>query len=896
MTTAEGPTPSSFYDFVAPDERRRLLTAAALAAVFVPGFGVVDRLMYPEQFKLLLAIRGVLCLASIGAFALTATARTYRQLATISFSLFIVLCGGLSSMMPFIGGHRSEYFLGIVQVFLGAALLFTWPRWVSAAGFGIALAFYFVPILFEPAIDVRLFASHGGFMVIIAAIAMICMQMRMSLSEKAFLASQALAKSNADLKELNREKDQMFQNISHEFRTPLTLILAPAERLMETSPPEQRAAFEIIRDNTLRLLNLINDLLDLAKLSAVGVTVFKRPVSVGHVLNRLARDAGELATRQKLRLDLELDSGLPNYALDARYFEKAVLNLLSNAFKFTPPGGTVVLAARDGPKGLVVEVRDSGPGIPEELRGKLFHRFQQLDEGSTRRYGGTGIGLALVQELVTLMGGQVLVASDVGRGSTFSLHFPATMRTQEVPTDGLDSMTSAIAAMSRQAALSALATERRTDGIQEGGDRGPKILVAEDDVGLSRQLMTLLVPSYRVTCVSNGKEALARAIQDPPHVVISDVMMPEMDGLQLAAALRDLPALRDTAIALLSARADLDDRVAGRKIGVDTYLTKPFHPAELLATLEGLLRSRLRLVGPYLLHRPIASGGQGEIFLAERVETGELAAVKLLGRTATDTTSRERLKREAQVLQKLRHPNVVRFLDHGFAQDRAYLAVEFLVGSTLRGLLDAHQPIDPGSIAAIGRALADGLAAVHAAGVLHRDIKCENVMILSDGKTIADRVRLIDFGIVQDHDAASLTREGQVVGTITYLAPELMAGSLASPQSDIYAAGVVLYALATGGVPFKDRNPSSLLQSLAKEGVPRADRARPNLPPGLAEIIAKATALAPVNRYASSAELRDALDGLGLPPGELSVRSAFDPGLNIAATSARTLAVPKVSA
>jgi serine/threonine-protein kinase len=204
---------------------------------------------------------------------------------------------------------------------------------------------------------------------------------------------------------------------------------------------------------------------------------------------------------------------------------------------------------------------------------------------------------------------------------------------------------------------------------------------------------------------------------------------------------------------LLTAKAELEDRVAGRKLGVDTYLAKPFHPAELVASVEGLLRARLTLVGPYVLHRPLGAGGQSEVFVGEHVDTGQLAALKLLGRSATGAVARERLKREAQALEKLAHPNVVRVLAHGFGEDHAYLATELLNGASLKQVLATLGPLKPGAVAEIGVALCDALQAVHASGLVHRDIKCENVMLLKTPEALGPRVRLIDFGIAAQEGA-----------------------------------------------------------------------------------------------------------------------------------------------
>ena len=672
-----------------------------------------------------------------------------------------------------------------------------------------------------------------------------------------------LADSNERLEQLHRHKNEMFQNVSHELRTPLTSIMAPLEDLLEQAdiPTKHRVRLGGMRKNAFRLLGMINDLLDLAKLEATALEFHPTPVDLAETCARLAEELEPTAADRGVSLRFDGATAGVWGALDEQFVERILVNLLSNAFKFTPRGGAITLTLAPSEAELRVSVADTGPGIPPEAHARIFERFQQLDEGTTRRHGGTGLGLALVQELTQLMGGRVELQSEVGDGTCFTLVFPGSTRI-DAPQDTQPGYAGeGLADLSRRAVYASL--DMTGDEMLVRGERGPLVVVAEDDPGIRRELTELLAPHYRVYACRNGKEALHITLHQRPHAVLSDVMMPHIDGLQLAAEIRKRPELRSTALVLLSAKGSVEDRVTGRSLGVDAYLTKPFHPKEVLATLEGLLRSRMRVLGSYMLSERIGSGGQGEVFRAEHLESGELAAIKILS-GGNDASSKQQLDEERRALSRLRHPNIVRVLEEGEFEDRYYVVMEHLQGQTVADVVSQRGGLSVEQVADIGFALSDALTVVHGAGIVHSDIKASNIMVVRGEDAVRDRVRLIDFGAVY-HPLQS--RNSKVMGTLAYFAPEVLDGGKVSEASDVYSLGVCAYYALTGKMPFTGNDNGALTQSILDgHYTPLHELLGDSVTP-LAPIIDRALARDPTDRFPSAADLRDAFEATTPPEG-----------------------------
>jgi PAS domain S-box-containing protein len=408
------------------------------------------------------------------------------------------------------------------------------------------------------------------------------------------------------LAELDRAKTAFFSNVSHEFRTPLTLLLGPLEEVAAhpATPADVRAYLEIAQRNALRLQKLVNSLLDFSRIEAGRVQACYEPTDLAAVTSHLASNFRSAVERAGLALDVDCPPlGEPVY-VDREMWEKIVLNLVSNAFKFTLQG-TIGVRMRREAGHAVLEVSDTGVGIPQHELSRVFERFHRVEGTAGRTQEGSGIGLALVQELVKFHGGGISVASVPGVGTTFRIAVPLGrdhLSSDRIRAPRTLSSTAIGARAFVEEALRWIPDANVASGLavqDEGagptlGDRfetnaGARILLADDNADMRAYLCDLLSRTYGVEAVADGQEALAAARRERPDLILCDVMMPRLDGIGLLRALRAEQALRDVPVILLSARAGEEARLGALEAGADEYLVKPFSARELAARVGALL-------------------------------------------------------------------------------------------------------------------------------------------------------------------------------------------------------------------------------------------------------------------------------------------------------------------
>jgi PAS domain S-box-containing protein len=405
------------------------------------------------------------------------------------------------------------------------------------------------------------------------------------------------------LAELDRAKTAFFSNVSHEFRTPLTLMLGTLEEMLagshENSPNGNRALTGVAHRNGLRLLKLVNTLLDFSRIEAGRIQATYQPTDLPGFTEDLASTFRSAMEKAGLRFRVDCAPLPEQVYVDHDMWEKIVLNLLSNAYKFTFEG-EVRVSLRPSPDGLAAEfeVSDTGAGIPDHELPRLFERFHRVEGARGRTHEGTGIGLALVQELVRLHGGSISAESRIGKGSAFTVRIP--FGSAHLPQSRIGSKCDASESMRTSAYAEEALCCLPDAGVEtpvlvepapaplqnsQNGVR-PKILLADDNADMREYLRRLLAPRYDVHAVSNGAEALKSAQSHAPDLVLSDIMMPELDGFALIERLRAHPATAATPVILLSARAGEEAKVEGIAAGADDYLIKPFSARELLARVE----------------------------------------------------------------------------------------------------------------------------------------------------------------------------------------------------------------------------------------------------------------------------------------------------------------------
>jgi len=406
-----------------------------------------------------------------------------------------------------------------------------------------------------------------------------------------------------NLRELDRARSRFFANVSHEFRTPLTLTIGPLDDIQAglhgelPAPMAQQVA--LARRNAGRVLDLINQILDVARLESGRTPLQARSLNLGAFVEAVAQPFSAMAARKAMTFDIDLPATPVEVYADPAQLEKAVANLLSNALKFTPEGGTVrvTVAAEDGTAHM--DVRDSGPGISADDLPYVFDRFYQVNESSQTQLG-TGIGLALAKEVVDLHGGTLTVESEEGFGSTFTVMLPlgrAHLEPEQIVEDPGPWTPGATPAMVSLAEPSGDGLADPVDAGDENADDVTTVLVVEDHPEVRAYVRRHLEgeAGYRVLEAADGEAGLALAKSHLPDLVLSDVMMPKLGGLGLCRALKADPETDFIPVILLTAKAAPENRLEGLGELCDDYLTKPFDVAELRARIGNLIAVRTRL-------------------------------------------------------------------------------------------------------------------------------------------------------------------------------------------------------------------------------------------------------------------------------------------------------------
>ena len=389
------------------------------------------------------------------------------------------------------------------------------------------------------------------------------------------------------LKSLDAFKNRFFTNITHEFRTPLTVILGMTEQVLGGEVARSHSAaiaqpLKLVKRNGENLLRLINQLLDLAKLESKKLKINYIQGDVVPYLRYIAESLQSLANAQNVLLRVESNRAEIIMDYDPERLLQIVHNLLSNAIKFTPSGGRIALSVLHQGDFLLLKVADTGSGIAPEDLPYLFDRFYQAHNLEKARAGGTGIGLALTKELVELLGGKISLESELGKGTTFTVRLPIANNAAWVGD------VATFADVERDKAVPQSQALPKDTTL-------PTLLVIEDNPDVMAYLAACLQDTYALDFAYNGRAGIEKALETIPDLIVSDVMMPEKDGFEVCGTLKNDERSSHIPIVLLTAKADVENRIAGLRRGADAYLAKPFHQEELLVTLENLLEQRKAL-------------------------------------------------------------------------------------------------------------------------------------------------------------------------------------------------------------------------------------------------------------------------------------------------------------
>ncbi len=580
-------------------------------------FGALDLISAPDNLAAAWTVRGAVTAVALGVLGLTWLPRFRKWMQWIISAL--MLAGGLGLVLMLALDPTGEnYYDGPLLIILTTFVMMR-LRFVFATSVSLLVLASYTAV--AAGLKAAPFVNPVGNVVMMSATVLIGMVAGYLLEDYArreFWQTKVLNEKRKENARLLRSRSRFFANVSHEFRTPLTLILGPLDDWLNDPPSAVPAGLRTdlsrMRKSADRLLRLINQLLDLARLEVGEWQPQFEPVDLVPFTRDLTRTFQGESERQNI--DLTFDAtGEARLPADPEMLETVITNLVANAIKFTPEDGTVRVAVEPGDDAVSLIVRDTGPGIPEEDVPHVFDRFHQADDSALRRHDGTGIGLSLAKELVQAHDGDIEVESEVGFGTTFTVTLPTSQPGEsagssrpadaarvdrppfhapsiDIDTEASDTEASDAASTNGNASAGA-----ETDGRADGRSKADTetLLVVDDDSDIRSYVARGLSDTYQILEAENGAEGLDRARDAMPDLIITDIMMPEVDGYELCETIKSSDVLDHVPVLMLTARAEPDRAAEGFDAGADAYLAKPFSMRDLRARIHSLLQNRRRL-------------------------------------------------------------------------------------------------------------------------------------------------------------------------------------------------------------------------------------------------------------------------------------------------------------
>jgi signal transduction histidine kinase len=609
---------------IAFDNARR---AAVFAGIFMLLGWSLDLIIFNDKALTFLVIRATCAILLGGIFWFLGRKRHSKGAHVAAQGIALLPLISICVMIALTDGGNSVYYAGLNIVLVGLSLLLRWSFWNSLGMILSCFASYALCVWVSPVDpDFHTLFGNSYFLfvtsVFVLAGSYFYENLRFSefsLRTEVERSRELLESQNRQLSELDEAKTRFFANISHELRTPLTIMLGITERLkrvlgLQNPDPSVNEMTSMLEQNGLRLLKLIDDLLDLVRFDTGHADINRQPTLIAAHIEGLLRSLRHLAEQDRVALLWECHSEHESIQLDRDKFDKILLNLVINAIKFTPSGGSIELKVTVENSLLRLTVEDTGVGIPPEVLPRIFDRFWQVDTSSTRKFQGAGIGLALVRSLTEAMAGSVKVSSKIGHGTIFTIEMPADAGAASDSTSRLEvdedhplKDGGNIAQLHRKAAMSIPGKmgARNTTPIQQGGQlpspligrpsgARPLVLIADDEPDI-RRFLRMQMENVDVIEASDGAEALEIARLRRPQLALLDHMMPEMDGVEVCKRIRENHSTRGVAVIILTARADEQTKLSALQAGANDFLTKPFSTAELGLRLENqIAMARIR--------------------------------------------------------------------------------------------------------------------------------------------------------------------------------------------------------------------------------------------------------------------------------------------------------------
>ncbi len=506
------------------------------------------------------------------------------------------------------GGTASEYSPGLVLLLAGIPILLPVSALQASLVVGLLLATYTaIPWIDPDPISPRALILHLSFPWAAAFGALIACHRLDAVRFADYCKRHALQVAGEKLRALDEAKSRFIANINHELRTPLTLLLLPLEELLSAQDYQlsttQREYLKIVQSNANRLLSLVNNVLAAAASANGQPEMLPRAIEIQSIIEDTISDLRPAAIRKRLELGTQGAAAGGAIIGDPEALKRVFLNIVDNAVKFTPVGGRIELSVASASDGVEIAAHDNGIGFQKHDAEQIFEPFIQLSDGPGRRDGGLGLGLAIARDIVERHGGRIWAESEgVGQGATIRVWLP-----RVAPHSAVGSRTTVVnpelgvlpCRAVGEKSIASLADQveaQQSPFHEDSGARTPRtthqVLVVEDNPEMRRLLARLLSQECHVRTAISGNEALQQIRDDPPDLVLADIMMEGLSGIELCKAIKDDDAIRGIPVILVTALADQDDRISGLELGADDYLAKPFRARELVARVRSLLKLR----------------------------------------------------------------------------------------------------------------------------------------------------------------------------------------------------------------------------------------------------------------------------------------------------------------
>ncbi len=606
------------------DLRGRVKLSIILSMVFYNGFMILDLIYTPEFFFEFFIIRMAVLILNAVLLILYRSTHSIRGLLALGMALLIIDAFGIAIMIQIMGGFMSSYYQGLTLVIMCMMALLPFTIREALIVSSVVWASYVVPsvvMIQRDALDWRIMVNNLFFLTSIIIIGGFASYVMDNIRRRGLRSlirleetSKKLRESNIKLKSLDELKTQFFANVNHELRTPLTLMLAPINPIIEGKmgriTSEQKDALTTMGKNGLKLLKLINNLLDLTKLEEGQMRLKIKTFDFVEYITSILSSVKPLADQKKINLYFQHPTHKMEITLDPDHFEKVILNLLSNALKFTNEGGRITVYLEETDTRVVLRVEDTGIGMPKDQLVNIFDRFSQVDGSLSRQHEGTGIGLSLAYEIVKLHNGKIKAESELGKGSRFIVelkkgdnHYTKDVldrRQKDKPvslkkraTDKESPKVQDIVSDFRKFQLMDIEEMDSPESFQSpGGENEYRLLVIDDNPEVLKLMKLILQDEYDLDLCASADEGMKILSEKMSDLILCDVMMPGMNGHMFCKKVKEDKNFKHIPVILVTARAGGEMLAEGIESGADDYISKPFDSTELKARIRSQLRMR----------------------------------------------------------------------------------------------------------------------------------------------------------------------------------------------------------------------------------------------------------------------------------------------------------------